>query len=115
MAGLISSALVFSRSFRVGDNYMCGSNGSIKIVLALDLEYSDKSKMGTTSIWRPRVTPVPQDGAEEIVEIDEVRKEEESARRYYRCCATTHQQVHPSGCHVSMGRAVRRFQSQAAP
>lgn len=95
-------------------------NGSIKIVLALDFEHSDKSQMGTTSIWRPRVMPVPQDGAEGIVEMDEVRKDEESARRNYRCCTTTHQQFqalsrNPKCSGVPVVCALQRFQSQAAP
>lgn len=55
-------------------DYICGSNGGIKIVIGLDLEYSDTSKRATISIWRPLKTPNSQPGAKPSIEMKEVRK-----------------------------------------
>lgn len=57
---------------RIADQYICSSNGNIKVVLGLDIEYNDKSKKATTSIWRPG-TSDDGDLITEEVRNDDVR------------------------------------------
>ena len=64
---------------KLADDYICGSNGEIKVVLGLDLEYSNKSKKATTSIWRPQITPDPENEAEAILETQEIKKDDVSS------------------------------------
>lgn len=64
---------------KLADDYICGSNGEIKVVVGLDLEYSNKSKKATTSIWRPQITPDPENEADAILETKEIRKDDVSS------------------------------------
>jgi hypothetical protein len=47
---------------RLADDYILGSNGNIRVVIGLDIEYS--GKMATFSIWRPQL--LTNSGAEEL-------------------------------------------------
>ena len=45
---------------RLADEYICGSDGNIGVVLGFDIEYGVGSKKASISIWRPRFAPDPQ-------------------------------------------------------
>jgi hypothetical protein len=47
----------------LADEYILGSNGNIRVVIGLDVEY--RGKMATLSIWRPRFS-INGDGDEEL-------------------------------------------------
>jgi hypothetical protein len=47
----------------LADNYILGSNGNIRVVIRLDVEY--RGKMATLSIWRPRFS-INGDGDKEL-------------------------------------------------
>ena len=54
---------------RLADDYILGSDGNIRVVVGLDIEYQDRgkgkgisSKVATLSMWRPKITV---DGDEE--------------------------------------------------
>jgi hypothetical protein len=38
---------------RLADDYILGSNGNIRVVIGLDINY--RGKMATLSVWRPRI------------------------------------------------------------
>jgi hypothetical protein len=48
---------------RLADDYILGSDGNIRAVIGLDIEY--RGKMATLSVWRPRVL-INNDGSEEL-------------------------------------------------
>jgi hypothetical protein len=48
---------------RLADDYILGSDGNIRVVIGLDVEY--KCKMATLSVWRPRFS-INEDGDEEL-------------------------------------------------
>lgn len=46
---------------RLADDYILGSDGNIRVVVGLDIEYQSKSKeasnkAATLSVWRPKIT-----------------------------------------------------------
>jgi hypothetical protein len=45
---------------RLADEYICGSDGNIGVVLGLDIEYGVGSKRASISIWRPGFAPDPK-------------------------------------------------------
>ena len=45
---------------RLADEYICGSDGNIGVVLGLDIAYGVGSKRASISIWRPSLAPDPQ-------------------------------------------------------
>jgi hypothetical protein len=47
----------------LADEYILGSNGNIRVVIGLDVEY--RGKMATMSVWRPRFS-INGDGDEEL-------------------------------------------------
>lgn len=49
---------------RLADEYILGSDGSIRVVVGLDIEY--KGKKITLSIWRPQ-TLITDSGVEELI------------------------------------------------
>jgi hypothetical protein len=48
---------------RLADDYILGSDGNIRAVIGLDIEY--RGKMATLSVWRPRFS-INEDGEEEL-------------------------------------------------
>jgi len=65
---------------RLADDYILGSDGSIKAVVGLDVEYQGKgkrkgngngSKLATLSVWRPKITR-GEDGEGELSAYQEV-------------------------------------------
>jgi hypothetical protein len=48
---------------RLADDYILGSDGNIRAVIGLDIEY--RGKMATLSVWRPRFS-INKDGEEEL-------------------------------------------------
>jgi hypothetical protein len=49
---------------RLADDYILGSDGNIRVVVGLDIEYQSKGKakealgkVATLSVWRPKITP----------------------------------------------------------
>jgi hypothetical protein len=65
---------------RLADDYILGSDGSIKAVVGLDIEYQGKgkgkgnekgSKLATLSVWRPKITR-GEDGEGELSAYQEV-------------------------------------------
>jgi len=62
---------------RIADDYILGSDGNIRVVLGLDIEYQGKgkgkglsSKVATISMWRPKITI--DDGEDELSAHQEV-------------------------------------------
>jgi hypothetical protein len=39
---------------RLADDYILGSDGSIRVVIGLDIEYLGKAALATLSVWQPR-------------------------------------------------------------
>ena len=54
---------------RLADDYILESNGNVRIVVGLDIEYRE-SKRATLSVWRPQVVKSERDGREELVPLD---------------------------------------------
>ncbi|KAL2040037.1 hypothetical protein N7G274_007440 [Stereocaulon virgatum] len=54
---------------RLADEYICGSDGNIGVVLGLDIEYRVGSKRASVSIWRPKFAPDPQNKEDMILEM----------------------------------------------
>lgn len=57
------------------NNYICGSDGNISVVLGLDIEYGVGFKRASVSIWRPRLASDPENEIGvflEMVSIQEV-------------------------------------------
>ena len=54
---------------RLANNYICGSNGNISMVLGLDIEYGVGSKRASVSIWRPRLAPDPENKEGMLLEM----------------------------------------------
>ena len=54
---------------RLADDYICGSDGNISVVLGLDIEYGVGSKRASVSIWRPRLASDPQNKGGKILEM----------------------------------------------
>jgi hypothetical protein len=48
---------------RLADDYILGSNGNIRAIIGIDIEY--RGKMATLSVWRPRVL-INDDGSKEL-------------------------------------------------
>ena len=45
----------------LADDYICGSDGNISVVLGLDIDYGAGSKKASVSIWRPQLASDPID------------------------------------------------------
>jgi hypothetical protein len=60
---------------RLADNYIIGSDGNIKVVVGLDIEYRG-TQTASLSIWRPQVKVSDEDGQKELIatqtEVDKV-------------------------------------------
>jgi len=54
---------------KLADDYICGSNGNISMVLGLDIEYGVGSKRASVSIWRPRLAPDPENKEGMLLEM----------------------------------------------
>ena len=54
---------------RLADDYICGSNGNISVVLGLDIEYGVGSKRASVSVWQPRVAPDPENKEGMLLEM----------------------------------------------
>jgi len=65
----------------LADDYICGSDGNIAVVLGLDIEYHSRSKRATVSVWRPRMSTNKE--GEEGTQIFEVVSEREADVRSY--------------------------------
>ena len=60
---------------RLADDYIIGSDGNVKVVVGIDIEYRG-ARTATISAWRPKLM-VDEDGQEELMtaqtEVDKVR------------------------------------------
>ena len=60
---------------RLANNYIIGSDGNIKAVVGLDIEYQG-TRTASLSIWRPQVKVSDEDGQKELIatqtEVDKV-------------------------------------------
>ena len=54
---------------RLADDYICGSDGNINVVLGLDIEYGVGSKRASVSVWQPRLAPDPEDEEGVLLEL----------------------------------------------
>jgi len=54
---------------KLADNYILGSNGNIKMVLGLDLDYKRGSSLAKAYVWRPKFTSVEGDEGVVIEEL----------------------------------------------
>jgi len=59
---------------RLADDYICGSDGNISVVLGLDIEYGVGSKRASISTWRPRLAPDPKNKEGVVLEMGGVRE-----------------------------------------
>ena len=49
---------------QLANDYICGSDGNIAVILGFDIEYDSGSKRATVSIWRPQIAPdLEEEGA----------------------------------------------------
>jgi hypothetical protein len=58
----------------IAEDYILGSNGNIRVVIGLDVEYNN-SKKATLSVWRPSIVKNKDGEPELVVEqtvVDEV-------------------------------------------
>ncbi|TKA49809.1 hypothetical protein B0A49_13400 [Cryomyces minteri] len=60
---------------RLADDYILESNGNIRVVVGLDIEYRG-SKKATLSVWRPQVVVSERDGHEEMIAAQLVADQE---------------------------------------
>ena len=61
---------------RLADEYICGSDGNISVILRLDIEYSVGSRRASVSIWRPRFAPDPEREGATILEMVGVQEDD---------------------------------------
>jgi len=67
---------------RLADDYICGSDGNIAVVLGFDIEYGGEIKEAAISIWRPRIASVVdgQEGNHQVLEAFCVEEADVRAR-----------------------------------
>jgi hypothetical protein len=63
----------------LADDYVCGSDGNIAVVLGFDIQYGVQSKRAALSVWRPR-TVKDEEGAEEARILETVSDREADVR-----------------------------------
>ncbi len=67
---------------RLADDYICGSDGNIAVVLGFDIEYGGEIKEAAISIWRPRIASVVdgQEGNHQVLKAFCVEEADVRAR-----------------------------------
>ena len=60
---------------RLADDYMYGSDGNIKIVLGLDIDYNDATKRASISKWQPQKIPDPDREGKLIRKMIEIQSD----------------------------------------
>ncbi len=62
---------------QLADDYICGSDGNIAVVLGFNIKYSAVSQRATLSVWRPRVGPDLRSREEEVIVLETVGVQED--------------------------------------
>jgi hypothetical protein len=60
----------------LADDYICGSDGNIAVVLGFDIEYHVQSKRAAVSVWRPRIATDFEEGGDETPVLEMVSVQE---------------------------------------